>query len=482
MFLFKEFNEIVSEFESHSITFLERAENFRNTVRLRFDGLRKYVIMNSVSKQRLERVSEYVTRVQEMIIIRMLHDMRTNTELTDLDFNVKQLDVVTIDGRRSEIEEVSVRRWEVIVEQQRLVGSHLQDPPIDDTSSSSSSLGDEDDLGFADEVDKESTLLDGASSTVLDDIAVINQELQQLNGLLNQHAPPQEEVAQESSSSLLDGDSRSALDNLALIHRELQKLNDMLHLQALPQEVAQESSNIESGDGGYDGVVNSSALQQIDDQEDVQLDDHVVESPQITLLDGVSRSHNHELQNIESVIANENVAVNNVGLEQGADQTDIFLTEQSPPQDQLIQELSSSFTLTNGSQNDATNEYDDVTNNRGLQQGDGQYGVAQELSSVGLVDDQNEVAQESSSVARVDDQNEVAEESSAVALVDDILVNNPDLQPVDAHEDEPQEEDQVEIWRREVGVVGTHGDGRRFSLAESFMFIKPLKGNRKRGY
>ncbi|PWA87809.1 hypothetical protein CTI12_AA126720 [Artemisia annua] len=468
MILFTEFNQIVSEFESHSITFLERAEEFLNNVRLRFDGLRKYVIKNSVSKQRVKRVSEYVTRVTEMIIVRSLHDTRTDTELNDLDFNVKRLDAVTIVGLRSEIEEASVSRWQVIVEEQRLVRSHLQDPPIDDTSSSSS-LGDENDLGFADEVDQEPALLDGASSSVLDDIAVIIHDLQQLNDLLNQHAPPEEQVAQESSSSLLDGVSRSALDNLALIHRELQQLNDMLHLQALPQEVAQESSNSESLDGGYDGVVNNSALQQVDDQEDVQLDDHVVESPQITLLDSVSRSHNHEMQNIESVIAYENVDVHNVGLEQGADHTDILLTEQSPPQDQLVQALSSSFTLTNGSQNNATNEYDavSVTTNLGLQQGDGQYGVAQELSSVGLVDDQNEVA----------------EESSAVALVDDILVNNLDLQPVDAQEDEPpEEEDIVEIWRRKVGVVGTHGDGSRFSLGESFRFIKPLKGNRKRGY
>ena len=37
------------------------------------------------------------------------------------------------------------------------------------------------------------------------------------------------------------------------------------------------------------------------------------------------------MQNIESVIAYQNAAVNDVGLEQGADHTDILLKEQGPP-------------------------------------------------------------------------------------------------------------------------------------------------------
>ncbi|GJX40044.1 hypothetical protein Tco_0255034, partial [Tanacetum coccineum] len=556
MSVFREFNHIVSEFESYSITFLKRADKFRNDVCLLFDGIRKYVVKNSVSNQRLKRVSEYVTRVKEMIILRRLHDTRTDSELAELDFNVKQLDEVTVDNWRSRIREASASRWGVIVEEQRLVRSHLQDPPKDDTSSSSSmadendlgparrsacsritaqesscvvrvdhqnevaeesssvgfvddvlvnnpglepvdatlstsSMADENDLGFADEVDQESTLPDGASSSVLDDIAAINQNLQQLNDLLNQHAPP-EEFAHESPSSLLDGDSRSALDNLALIKRELQQCNDLLH-QALPQkEIVQESSNSESVDDSYDAVVNNSGLQQVDD---------------------------HEMQSIESVIADENVAVNNVGLEQGADHTEILLTEQGPPEDQLVQESSSSFTLTDGSQNNATNEYDVLTNNQGLQQGDDKIEIAQESSTVALVDDQNGDAPESSSVSRVhgqnevtqespavgfvdyqkevaqgsssvgigpvndkdgvaqelscvkrlDDQNEVAEESSSVGVVDVVLVNNPGLQPVDAQEDEPPEEgDLAEVWRRKVGVVGIHGDGSRFSVGEYF--------------
>ncbi|GJW30174.1 hypothetical protein Tco_0047049 [Tanacetum coccineum] len=69
------------------------------------------------------------------------------------------------------------------------------------------------------------SLLDGDSRSIIADVAVNNNGLQEVFDLLQ--APPQDEVAQESSS---------LLDDLAEIKQGLQQCFDLLHQQAPPQE------------------------------------------------------------------------------------------------------------------------------------------------------------------------------------------------------------------------------------------------------
>ncbi|GJW30170.1 hypothetical protein Tco_0047045 [Tanacetum coccineum] len=68
-------------------------------------------------------------------------------------------------------------------------------------------------------------LLDGDSRSITADVAVNNNRLQEVFDLLQ--APPQDEVAQESSS---------LLDDLAEIKQGLQQCFELLHQQAPPQE------------------------------------------------------------------------------------------------------------------------------------------------------------------------------------------------------------------------------------------------------